>query len=216
MCGTKAFRGLPESDSCVHFRTQARTGVSAPVKPASPRSYNLRAVCLKDTGAFLSASSVLNSQPRSASSTGSTACRRLLRWLVSFPRMRFLTLAFDLFNSRQSFYILCPLRDTDADSLQGFPRYTSLHHPLAHVSKTRGYIPYSEGAFFGCTCFSKGGCFPLKSTIRKTIKAATQSPACVWTRAKPSRSYCGHTRGRSKRRALKSRISPRWRVKFQR
>src|SRR5260364_186070 len=33
MCGTKAFRGLPESDSCVHFRTQARTGVSAPVSP---------------------------------------------------------------------------------------------------------------------------------------------------------------------------------------
>src|SRR5260363_359953 len=82
-----------------------------------------------------------------------------------FPRMRFLTLAFDLFNSRQSFYILCPLRDTDADSLQGFPRYTSLHHPLANVSKSRGQIRYSEGAFFGCTCFSKGGCFPLKSTI---------------------------------------------------
>src|SRR5260363_314024 len=79
--------------------------------------------------------------------------------------MRFLTLAFDLFNSRQSFYILCPLRDTDADSLQGFPRYTSLHHPLANVSKSRGEIRYSEGAFFGCTCFSKGGCFPLKSTI---------------------------------------------------
>src|SRR5260363_126152 len=43
--------------------------------------------------------------------------------------------------------------------------------------------------------------------IRKTIKAATQSPACVWTRAKPSRSYCGHTRGRSKRRALEGEIS---------
>src|SRR5260363_109784 len=38
----------------------------------------------------------------------------------------------------QSFYILCPLRDTDADSLQGFPQYTSLHHPLANVSKSRG------------------------------------------------------------------------------
>src|SRR5260363_447135 len=79
--------------------------------------------------------------------------------------MRFLTLAFDLFNSRQSFYILCPLWDTDADSLQGFPRYTSLHHPLANVSKSRGYIRDSEGAFFGCTCLSKGGCFPLKSTL---------------------------------------------------
>src|SRR5260364_175966 len=64
----------------------------------------------------------------------------------------------------QSFYILCPLRDTDADSLQGFPQYTSLHHPLANVSKSRGKIRDSEGAFFGCTCFSKGGCFPLKST----------------------------------------------------
>src|SRR5260363_193766 len=79
--------------------------------------------------------------------------------------MRFLTLAFDLCNSRQSFYILCPLWDTDADSLQGFPRYTSLHHPLANVSKSRGYIRDSEGAFFGCTCLSKGGCFPLKSTF---------------------------------------------------
>src|SRR5260363_211784 len=165
MCGTKAFRGLPESDSCVHFRTQARTGVSAPVKPASPRSYNLRAVRLQDTGAFLSASSVLTSQPRSASSTGSTAWRRLSRWLVSFPRMRFLTLAFDLFNSRQSFYICCPVRDTASDSLERIPRYISLHHPLANVSNSRGPIRYSEGAFFGCTCFSKGGCFPLKSTI---------------------------------------------------
>src|SRR5260364_83295 len=138
MCGTKAFRGLPESDSCVHFRTQARTGVSAPVKPASPRSYNLRAVCLQDTGAFLSASSVLNIQPRSASSTGSTAWRRLLRCLFSSPRMRFLTFAFDLFNSRQSFYIIWPLWDTDADSLQGFPRYKFLNQPLANVSKSRG------------------------------------------------------------------------------
>src|SRR5260363_322800 len=61
--------------------------------------------------------------------------------------MRFLTLAFDLFNSRQSFYILCPLWDTDADSLQGFPRYTSLHHPLANVSKSRGKYVIQRGLF---------------------------------------------------------------------
>src|SRR5260363_465914 len=79
--------------------------------------------------------------------------------------MRFLTLASISSIPAQSFYILCPLWDTDADSLQGFPRYTSLHHPLANVSKSRGSIRDSEGAFFGCTCLSKGGCFPLKSTL---------------------------------------------------
>src|SRR5260363_171476 len=79
--------------------------------------------------------------------------------------MRFLTLAFDLCNSRQSFYILCPLRDTDADSLQGFPRYTSLHHPLANVSKSRGKIRDSEGAIFGRPGLAKRGCFKMKSTL---------------------------------------------------
>src|SRR5260363_17856 len=61
--------------------------------------------------------------------------------------MRFLTLAFDLFNSRQSFYILCPLWDTDADSLQGFPRYTSLHHPSRMYQNREGKYVIQRGLF---------------------------------------------------------------------
>src|SRR5260364_385799 len=41
--------------------------------------------------------------------------------------------------------------------------------PKKAPSESRGYIRDSEGAFFGCTCLSKGGCFPLKSTFVERV-----------------------------------------------
>src|SRR5260363_253205 len=37
--------------------------------------------------------------------------------------------------------------------------------PKKAPSESRIYPRDLEGAFFGCTCLSKGGCFPLKSTL---------------------------------------------------
>src|SRR5260364_285232 len=138
MCGTKAFRGLPESDSCVHFRTQARTGVSAPVSPlhlvpttCGPSACRTQAlscplpVCSTASPGPLPAPD----QPLGAAYSAGLSLSHV------YPSSRSPSISSI---PAQSFYILYPLRDTDADSLQGFPQYTSLHHPLANVSKSRG------------------------------------------------------------------------------